>query len=213
MKHSLVCILLILGGFVLCLMNFLNPYVAVRQKAVQIPYTFQVPYEAKETREEILYALNDVYVSGGYYYALPPEGVYISAGKTLILSWVADGDVRAYILTQTQFQDFKFDGVATNYEATLYAREGTISAKIRYDDVYYATLSRLILTSTVKVYQAQAKLVWEETVTKYRDEVAYRTEYVNEEYNTNLYLYLGLLLIATGIILRIVKPKILTTPK
>ncbi len=76
--------------------------------------------------------------------------------------------------------------------------------------MYYATLSRLIFTSAVKVYEAQAKLMWEETVTKYRDEAVYRTEYVNEEYNTNLYLYSRLPLIAIGIIgiiLQRVKPR------
>jgi len=188
-------------------MNFLTPYVAMRQKVIQVPYTVQVPYEARETREEVLCTLNDAYISGGYYYALPGEGgVYVSPGKTLILSWVADGDVHAYILTQTQFSDFKFDGIASNYEAYLCARQGTISTYVRYGDVYYATLSRLIFTSTVKVYEAQVKLRWEETVTKYRNETAYRTEYVNEEYNTNLYLYLGLTIIAIGVILQLRKP-------
>jgi hypothetical protein len=208
MKFSWTGILLIIVGLILCLMNFITPYTAMRQKVVQVPYTIQVPYTTTETREEVLYTLNDVYVSGGYYYALPPEGVYVSPGKTLILSWVADGDLDAYILTQTQFSDFKFDGIASNYEAHLYARQGTISAYIRYGDVYYTTLSKLIFTSTVKVYEAQAKLRWEETVTKYRDEIAYRTETVNEEYNTNLYFYFGLAIIGVGVILQIRRPKI-----
>jgi len=208
MKFSWTGILLIIIVLLLCLMNFITPYTAVKQKVVQVPYTIQVPYTTTETREEVLYTLNDVYISGGHYCALPPTGVYISPGKTLVLSWVADGDLKAYILTQTQFSDFKFDGIASNYEAYLYARQGTISAYIRYGDVYYTTLSRLIFTSTVKVYEAQAKLRWEETVTKYRNEIEYRTENVDEEYNTNLYLYLGLSIIGVSVILQLKRPKI-----
>jgi hypothetical protein len=206
MKQLLVIsVLLIVLGSCLCVMNFIFPYMITVQEAVQTPYTVQVPYQATENREQTLHTESNVIIYGGSYVTLPPEGVYLEPGKTLKLSWSADGNLHAYILTETQFQDFKDDGVASNYEAYLYAREGTISAHIQHSDRYYTIVSRPPLTSSVKLYQAQAVLTWQETVTKYRNETQYQTEYVSKEVNSNLYLYSGLVIIGIGVAIPILK--------
>jgi len=196
-------LLVIVVGAGLCLLNFVFPYTVTVQEAIQVPYTVPVPYQITENKQEILHSVSGI-IPGGYYFALPPNGIYLSSGKTLKLSWSADGYLYAYILTETQFQDFKFDGIASNYKAKGYGREGTISVYIRHDDRYYAVVSNsLILGPSVKLYGAEAMLVWQETVTKYRDEIRYRTEYVYKEINSNLYLYSGIALIGIGMVLPI----------
>jgi hypothetical protein len=52
----------------------------------------------------------------------------------------------------------------------------------------------LVLT-TIKLYSAQAKLTWRETVTKYR------IDYVPKEVADNLYLYYGLTILGIRIII------------
>ncbi|MEM0095707.1 MAG: hypothetical protein QW660_03630 [Candidatus Bathyarchaeia archaeon] len=160
-----------------------------------------MPYKDTESKEQTLGSVGNLIIYGGYYVAVL-EGVYIEAGKTLKLSWSADGNLHAYILTETQFQDFKDDGIASNYEAYMYAREGTISAYIRHSDKYYAVLSRLPFASSVKVYQAQATLIWQETVTKYH------TEYVPKNVADSLYLYIGAIAIIIGCIFIVVPRKL-----
>ncbi|MEM3356268.1 MAG: hypothetical protein QW166_00400 [Candidatus Bathyarchaeia archaeon] len=200
MKQLLVIsVLLIILGLGLCLVNFVFPYMITIKEAVQVPYIEQIPYQETENREQTLHTESGI-ISGGYYFTLPPDGVYISSGKTFKLSWSADGDLCAYILTETQFRDFQYDGIASNYEAYMYAREGTISAYIRHNDRYYATVSRPLFSSSVKLYQAQATLIWQETVTKTRNETRYRTEYIPKEVNSSLYLYSGLAIIGVGVV-------------
>jgi len=203
-KLLVISVLLVILGSGLCLVNFVFPYMITVQEAVQVPYIEQVPYQETENREQILHTESGI-ISGGYYFTLPPDGVYISSGKTLKLSWSADGDLRAYILTETQFQDFQDDGIASNYEAYAYAREGTISAHIRHNDRYYTTISRPLFSLSVKLYQAKAILTWQETVTKIRNETRYRTEYIPKEVNSNLYLYSGLVIIGIGVVIPILE--------
>jgi hypothetical protein len=51
----------------------------------------------------------------------------------------------------------------------------------------------------------EAKLTWLETVTKYREEVRYKTEYVTRNVNEYLILYAGFLLIAIGSITKVIE--------
>ena len=201
-KQYAISILLIVIGAGLCSANFVFPYTITIQEAIEVPYTVQVPYQTVENKEKIVHSVSGT-ISGGYFFALPPNGIYLNSGKTLKLSWSADGYLSAYILTETQFKDFKIDGIASNYEAKGYAREGIISTRIRHNDRYYAVVSNSpIFASPIKLYEAKAILIWQETVTKYENETRYRTEYITKEVNSNLYLYSGLVIIGIGAALK-----------
>jgi len=190
-------IILVIIGSGLILMNFIFPHTTT----VLVPHTIQVPHYVNVQREQTLDTKNNIIISGGYYIPLPQDGVYINSGKTLKLSWSADGNLDAYILTETQFEYFKVWGTTSNYEAHSYGKEGTISANIQHDDKYYAVVSNTLLGQSVKLYQAQAILVWQETITQYQNE----TEYVPKEVNDNLYLYSGLVIAIIGIAILIYK--------
>ncbi|RLG97841.1 hypothetical protein DRO19_05225 [Candidatus Bathyarchaeota archaeon] len=185
-------IVLIVAGLGFSLMHFISPHV----RTVLVPYTVQVPHQVNVPKEQTLYTKSSETIPGGYYVPLPPDGVYVESGKTIKLSWSADGYLDAYILTETQFEDFKIDGIVSNWEAHSYGKEGIISANIRHNDKYYAVVSNTpLLSSPVKLYQAQVVLVWQETIIQYRNE----TQYAPTEVKDNLYLYLGLVGSSAGI--------------
>ena len=59
-----------------------------------MPYTVQVPYQTVENKEKIVHSIVHSVsgtISGGYFLALPPNGIYLNSSKTLKLSWSADG--------------------------------------------------------------------------------------------------------------------------
>ena len=191
-----VILVIISSGLILT--NFIFPHTTT----VLVPHTVQVPHQVNVQREQTLDTKNNLIISGGYYTTLPSSGVYINSGKTLKLLWSADGSLDVYILTETQFEYFKVWGTTSNYEAHSYGKEGTISANIKHDDKYYAVVSNTpLFGSSVKLYQAQAILVWQETITQYQNE----TEYVPKEVKDNLYLYSGLIIAVIGIAILIYK--------
>jgi len=176
------------------------------QEVVQVPYTIQVPYQTTENREQTIATSGEEILSGGHHVPLPSNGISIDSGKTFQLSWSADGNLDAYIFTQTQFNYWKQWGIPSNYEAYSHGKNGLISANIQHSDKYYAVVSNTpILGPSVKLYQAQAILKWQETVTKYRNETQYQTEYVSKEVNSNLYLYSGLVIFGIGVVIPILE--------
>jgi len=170
-------IILILGSL-LTVGIALSPTIRTRKVPyeVQIEKTRKVPYEETVIREQPVHSEGDIQVPGGYFVSLPPDGVYISLGKTFVLSWSADGTLNAYIFTELQFEDFKPTGVPRGWEAFGSGKSGTISASIAHSDKYYAVIYNPYLFTNIKLYDGVAKLTWKEKVTKYRTETHYETE-------------------------------------
>lgn len=91
---------------------------------------------------------------------LPSNGVNVQAGKTLSLSWSADGDLKCYICTANQYNNFKnSNGVSINYFQKGEGSQGSISYTVQNTDTYYAILYNdalgfLGVGPTVNLYQA-----------------------------------------------------------
>jgi len=178
-------------GFILA--DFISPHTYT----ILVAQTIQVPKQETIQRNEKVASVENLVLSGGYFTRLPDNGIYIEPGKTFKVSWSADGNVKVYILTENQYEYFKFWGVASNYEACDYGKQGTISIKVKYRDKYYGIIyNSVILGQSVKVYEAEAIITWKETVTKLEN----KTNYVPQEIEDDLYLYLGCIFLPAGII-------------
>jgi hypothetical protein len=105
--------------------------------------------------EQTLATAYNIVLSGGYSEYLPANGAYVQAGKTLTLSWSADGNLEGYIFTQTQFNNFKPLGIPSGYQAYSSGSSQTIYATITNSDTYYGVVTnRVMFASPVKLYQA-----------------------------------------------------------
>jgi hypothetical protein len=91
--------------------------------------------------------------------SLQANGLYVQAGKTLTLSWSADGNLDGFIFTANQFSNWKNSAYSGNYTSHGYGSQQTIQVTIQNSDTYYAVLlnnafSVLGSGPTVEVYQA-----------------------------------------------------------
>lgn len=90
----------------------------------------------------------------------PRGGAYTSTGRTLTLSWSAEGNVKVFILSQKQFSDFAsgFEAGSTKtpsaYEATGTRASGTIKFIVKDTNVYYG------LIASAAVGNSPVKLNW-----------------------------------------------------
>lgn len=94
-------------------------------------------------------------VAGGTAAYFPLNGAYVTAGRTLSLSWSADGSLNCFILTQNQYNNFKSNfGLVSSSMASGSGASGTIIANIQNTDWYYAVLYNTSVFESVKLYQA-----------------------------------------------------------
>jgi hypothetical protein len=183
--YGAVLILLLIGSG-LCLLNFVLPH----KQTVWEPV--EVPYQDLETKENSIGDDHNRNLGGGTFIYW---SVYIESGKSVSISWSADGCLYVFVLTENQFQQFKLLGTTTWYTAFGYCNSGTLTKTIENSDIYYIAISNPWVLTTIKLYSAQAKLTWRETVTKYR------TDYVPKEVADNLYLYYGLTILGIGVVI------------
>jgi hypothetical protein len=203
MKSS-ISVLLILIGVLLVILNLIFPTTRPVTEGVSVPYTESVPYQTTENKVEIIGTLQDKNLGGGSFSYWSSQ---IDSGKTVKITWSGDGYLYVYVLTPNQFDSFKLLGTTTWYTASEYGNSGTLTTTIQNRDTYYLAISNPWAFTTIKVYSAEAKLTWLETVTKYRDETRYRTEYITRNVNEYLILYSGLVLVAIGSITRIIESR------
>ncbi|MEM3697474.1 MAG: hypothetical protein QXQ94_08270 [Candidatus Bathyarchaeia archaeon] len=165
-------------------MNFVSPHKIIIQEPVQVPYTDM------ESRENAIGSVENRNLGGGQfvYWSLS-----IESGKSVSVSWSADGCLYIFVLTENQFQQFKLLGTTSWYTAFKYCNSGTLTKTIENADTYYIAVSNPWVLTTIKLYSAQAKLTWQEPVTKYR------TEYIPKEATDQLYLYSGLSIIGIAL--------------
>lgn len=203
MKSS-ISILLILLGVLLVILNLIFPTSRPVTDSVSVPYTESVPYQTTENKVQIIGTLQDKNLGGGIftYWSLQ-----IDSGKTVKITWSGDGYLYVYVLTPNQFDSFKLLGTTTWYTASEYGNSGTLTTTIQNRDTYYLAISNPWVFTTIKVYSAEAKLTWLETVTRYREETRYRTQYVTRNVNEYFILYVGLVLVAIGSITRIIESR------
>lgn len=94
---------------------------------------------------------------------LPSNGVYVQAGKTLNLSWSADGSLNCYFVTANQYNNFKnSNGVSITYVGKGVSNQGSISYTVQNSDTYYAILyndALGILGAGPSVHLYQATLI------------------------------------------------------
>ncbi|MEM3705703.1 MAG: hypothetical protein QXX59_07250 [Candidatus Bathyarchaeia archaeon] len=166
------------------MMNFVSPHKIIVQEPVQVPYTDM------ESRENAIGSVENRNLGGGQfiYWSLN-----IESGKSVSVSWSADGCLYIFILTENQFQQFRLLGTTSWYTAFKYCNSGTLTKTIENTDTYYIAVSNPWVLTTIKLYSAQSKLIWQEPVTRYR------TEYIPKEVTDQLYLYSGLSIIGIAL--------------
>ena len=98
-------------------------------------------------------------ISPGYYLAFPTGGAYVQANgsKTLTMTWSADGSLDCFILTETQYTNFR--NSATGYVSASVVMgsgsNGTIRGVIQNTDTYYVVVRNTpSFGSPIKLYQA-----------------------------------------------------------
>jgi hypothetical protein len=89
----------------------------------------------------------------------PSNGVYVQAGKTLNLSWSADGGLVGYIFTTNQYNSWINSlRVKATYEGYNSGSTGSITVTIQNGDTYCAVLLNNAISifgeNSVKVYHA-----------------------------------------------------------
>jgi hypothetical protein len=178
-------IVLILSGVMLVLLNGTSPHLQ------QVHDYVQVPYQATEGRQEVIGTVQDEELEGGHFECWNRT---IQSGKTGEITWNGTGLLYVYVLTESQFHTLKIMGTAPSHLASDYASSGTITYNIQDNGTYYFAVSNPWIFTTLDLYSARARVLWSETVTKYR------TESVNRNVADNLYLYAGLSCIIAGII-------------
>lgn len=136
-KEFVVCvqalsIILIILGSGLCVANFVVPHKVTVQEAVQ------VPYQDTENRENEIGSDGNKNLGGGTftYWSLR-----IESGKSVSVSWGADGCLYVFVLTENQFQQFRLLGTTTWYTAFKYCNSGTLTKTIENTDTYYLAVS------------------------------------------------------------------------
>lgn len=145
MLKRLVAVLIITG--------FLVSIVVLTGCNKSTPY--QPPYQPTPTQQ--LYQVNLVTPSqilGCTEYTYTPKT--IQAGKTISMSWRADGNVNAYIFTETQFGSWKSNFGIGNYAASTSGTSGTLSYIVTNTDKYYFVIKNPLCGQSVKVYSATA---------------------------------------------------------
>jgi len=83
----------------------------------------------------------------------------IEAGKTISVSWSADGLIYVWILTETQYDYFinsMWGVTTTNYQAFKTGETGNLVYNVTYTDTYYIVIRNTSYVSGVKVYSATA---------------------------------------------------------
>ena len=98
-------------------------------------------------------------ISPGTYLTFPSNGAYIQVNgtKTLTMSWSADGGLDCFILTETQYSNFKnsFAGYVSASMASGSGSSRTITAVVQNTDTYYVVVrNTFALGSPIKLYQA-----------------------------------------------------------
>lgn len=107
--------------------------------------------------EEVIGTLRDYKLPGQHHYYWSE---YIQAEYELSISWEADGAVSVYILTETQYDNFKVFGYTSRYIAFHKASHGTLSRVIQNADTYYIVIHNSSLLEIYKIYSAEVKLTW-----------------------------------------------------
>jgi hypothetical protein len=93
--------------------------------------------------------------SAGYTY----HPYTIQAGKTINISWSADGDVNVYIFTETRFGNWvgnSATGDGNYVAARTYSSSGTLFYTVADTDTYYLVIKNPSGDQDVKVYSATA---------------------------------------------------------
>jgi hypothetical protein len=121
--------------------------------------TVSRPPTATTTPTTVATAQPNQTIPPGTYLAFPSNGAYIQVNgiKTLIMSWSADGGLDCFILTETQYSNFKnsFIGYVSASVASGSGSSGTITAVVQNTDTYYVVVrNTFALGSPIKLYQA-----------------------------------------------------------
>ena len=185
---EIMIIVLIIVGFGLCILDFLFPHRVTVQEAIQVPYM------ATEDRQVLLERAED-YTIGEYSYS----SYNLESGKTIEISWQADNYVIVYLMTESQYNTFRSIRLAQNLKSKG-GISGTFSHTLPYSGKYYVVIyNPNWFVTRVRIVYYQSKLLWQETVTKYR------IEYVSKQVEDDLYLHSGLSVIGVALIILIVQ--------
>lgn len=118
-------------------------------------YTPYQPSYPTPAQEQEIGRLTDHVLKGGYFHDWTET---IQAGKTISISWEADGRLNVWILTQTQYDYFKVWGTTFRYEALKSGRSGTLVHRVSNTDTYHLIVQNPSLFENIKVYSAVARV-------------------------------------------------------
>ena len=94
------------------------------------------------------------YVLAGLY--CQDWSMMIQAGKTISISWEADGSLNAWVLTQSQCDYLKVWGTTSSYEAMKSGRSGTLIYRVSNTDTYHLIVQNPSQVESITVYSAVA---------------------------------------------------------
>jgi predicted nucleic acid-binding Zn ribbon protein len=141
-----------LGGNNSSSSNYYQPtYPTYTYQPPTTTYTYQTPTPSYTPTTRTL--LSNQTVTSSYHNY---NSYVIQAGKTVSLSWSADGSVSVYILTENQYDYFSFWGYHLSPAAYKSGSSGTIVYNVANTDTYYLVIKNPSLFQNVKVYSATA---------------------------------------------------------
>lgn len=168
MTHRLIIALLIL-------MVLFIPIVPLKY-TVKEPHTVRVPYQEWETKSETFINQVDYTLSPGYYVYWSK---YLPKGRTVAFSAEANDAVDAYILSSSEYKNYKSGENFYPEASRTNSRNFKIVFTTEVDDTYYFIIKNPhtgflgLFSKNVVIHSAKAEAVWQELVTKYREEISY----------------------------------------
>ena len=95
-----------------------------------------------------------VNIDYGNWQTMGSGGISIQGGKTLTLTWSADGNLDCFIFTENQYNNFKPIGLLSGYLQHGAGSQGTITVTLQNSDTYYVIVRNQTTFGLVKLYQA-----------------------------------------------------------
>jgi hypothetical protein len=97
----------------------------------------------------------DNVLNGGQVVYFPTGGALTQSGRTLTLTWSANGNVEAFILTSGQFDDSLTGQVISASAAHGQGQNGSISVYAQNADTFFAVVRNMYPQASVTLFQAQ----------------------------------------------------------
>ncbi|MEM5879626.1 MAG: protein kinase, partial [Candidatus Aenigmatarchaeota archaeon] len=150
---------------------------------VTVPYTEResyvdyVPYQEWEKMSETFISTTNYNLKPGYFVYWSK---YLPYDRKVTFYVSASDTVEVYVLSSLEYKNF-YEGRSFSPEASRKdSKELQLVFLTRFNDTYYFIIKNPhtgflgLFSKNVMIYSANANAIWEELVTKYREEIKYR---------------------------------------